>query len=189
VARAAARAGLRAYVLKGGFRAWAAAGLRVREGATDYDASVAEAVEDQVEVVAEVASAQVSKLKVRPSYPGGGEAGGQWGAGRLLQQHPRSFHAPQCVVLKWVGRRVGLAASGAGGGLAWTCCCTCAVAWLEEGLAGGQGGLCKLLLLEWGWRRCAGCYSPCQPILSGQTERMFAGPCTAVALRSSVRAA
>ncbi|GAB4823555.1 hypothetical protein N2152v2_010601 [Parachlorella kessleri] len=63
VARAAARAGVRSYVLQGGFRAWQDAGLRVRQGTTDYDASVVEAVEDQVEAVAEVASEQVSRLR------------------------------------------------------------------------------------------------------------------------------
>lgn len=64
VARAVAAAGARAYVLRGGFKAWQAAGLKVREGATEYDASVADALADEVDVIAEQTIKVVGNLKV-----------------------------------------------------------------------------------------------------------------------------
>ncbi|KAI3425994.1 hypothetical protein D9Q98_007962 [Chlorella vulgaris] len=63
-ARALRAAGVRRpYVLADGFRGWCAAGLGVREGATEYDAGPLGTVEDVAESVAEQAASQLAGLR------------------------------------------------------------------------------------------------------------------------------
>ncbi|KAL4436752.1 hypothetical protein ABPG75_003891 [Micractinium tetrahymenae] len=64
LARALRAAGVRRpYVLAGGFRGWAAAGLAVRQSASEYDASPLDALSDTAETVVEAAASQLSPLR------------------------------------------------------------------------------------------------------------------------------